>query len=155
MPTSEPLHPIRSDGTQVEATFELSSVAVFELVYHHKAGGRNSPRSVNADYHEGLELLLERLAAVGTTILRIAVDSGVARDLPEPERELSLQFPIDLNSAVDIGELRLDITRAQKLVARRSDAKPGGGNDQKQILLTLECHGSDLSFDELRGVLVG
>lgn len=155
MPTSEPLHPVRDDGTQVDATFELSSVAVFEVVFHHKAGGRDSPRSVNADYHEGLELLLERLAAVGTTILRIAVDSGVARDLPEPERELSLRFPVELNRAVDIGELRKDITRAQKLVARRPDAKPGGGNDQKRILLTLECHGADLSFEELRGILVG
>jgi hypothetical protein len=40
-----------------------------------EAGGRNSDRSVNADYHkvssfyEGLELLLGRLAKVGCSIL--------------------------------------------------------------------------------------
>lgn len=155
MPTTEPLHPVRPDGTRLDATFELSSVAVFELVYHHKAGGRDSARSVNADYHEGLELLLARLAMVGTTILRIAIDSGVARELPEADRELGLPFPIVVNRNVDVGELRKEITRAQKTVARRPGAKPGGGNDQKRILLTLECHGSELNLHELKAVLIG
>lgn len=155
MPTTEHLHPLRSDKSRVDATFELSSVAVFELVYHHKAGARDSARSVNADYHEGLELLLARLASIGTTILRIAVDSGKARELPEADRELVLPFPIVLDGVGDLVELRKDITRAQKAVARRPGAKPGGGNDQKRILLTLECHGSDLSLEELREVLIG
>ena len=64
MNSSAPLHPCRDDGSTLDATFELSSIQLYEVVYHHKAGARDSPRSVNADYHEGLELLLQRLASV-------------------------------------------------------------------------------------------
>ena len=48
-----PLHPQRDDGSLLDATFELTTVPVYELLYHHKAGGQ---RAINADYHEGLEL---------------------------------------------------------------------------------------------------
>ena len=51
------LHPRRDDGSVVDATFDLFSVPVFEVVFHHKAGARGSARSVNADYNQGLELL--------------------------------------------------------------------------------------------------
>jgi hypothetical protein len=93
MPTSGPLHPRGDDGQQLDATFELRSVPVFELVYRYKAHARSSARSVNADYHAGLELLLARLGSVGASILGIAVDSAVARELPDLERELDLPFP--------------------------------------------------------------
>ncbi len=39
VPSSGPLHPRAADGSEVDATFELSAVPVFHLVYHHKAGG--------------------------------------------------------------------------------------------------------------------
>jgi hypothetical protein len=130
------LHPARSDGTTVDATFELTSTVLFEIVYHHKAGARGSDRSVNADYHEGLELVLTRLATLGCSIHGIAVDSGVARELPPEQRELDLRYPLELTERTDVKSLRLDITRAQKPVARREDAKPGGGNDQKRIRIT-------------------
>lgn len=132
----------------VDATFELTAIPIFELVYHHKAGARGSRRSVNADYHEGLELLLRRLALVGCSILGIAVDSSVARHLRPEDRELDLDYPIELDRGTDPHELRLEITRAQKPVARRPDAKLGGGNDQKRIRLTLRCRKS-LSIDDL------
>lgn len=137
MSDSGPLHPRRADGSRVDATFELSSVPVFELVYHHKAGARDSPRSVNADYHEGLELLLRRLASLRCTILGISVDSQVARELEPADRELDLTFPITMNNQTDIHDLRLDITRAMRSVARRPGSKAQGGNDQKRIALTL------------------
>lgn len=139
----------------VEATFELSSVPVFDIVYHHKAGGRHSPRSINADYHEGLELLLARLASLGVSILGIVVDSTVARELDLADRELELPFPIDLHAGVDVNALRRDITRAQKPVARRPDAKPNGGNDQKRIRLTIACDDLLVDFDRLRQTLTG
>lgn len=154
MASSGPLHPQRDDGSVVDATFELSSVAVYELVFHHKAGARGSPRSINADYHEGLELLLERLGSLRCSILGISVDSGIARELDPSERELSLEFPIDLDGATDIHALRLEITRAQRTVARRADAKPGGGNDQKRIRLAI-AFDSAVDFDQLKRILVG
>ena len=148
------LHPLRTDGSTVDASFDVSAVPVFEIVYHHKAGARGSPRSVNADYHEGLELLLSRLAALGATILGISVDSGVARALDPAERELDLQFPIPLDSTTDAAILRLTITRAQKLVARRPDAKPGGGNDQKTIRITVATDDSGVDLERLTSQLV-
>jgi hypothetical protein len=154
MSTSGPLHPIRDDLSQVDATFEVSPVPVFDLTFHHKAGGRDSPRSVNADYHEGLELILERLIALRVTILGIVVDSGVAQALPLADRELELEFPIELHDQVP-KQLRLEITRAQKVVARRADAKPGGGNDQKRIVITISDDRGTLTFDRLRAALVG
>src|SRR4051794_37972980 len=101
MSTFVQLHPMRDDGTQVDATFDLTAVPVFDMVYHHKAGGRNSPRAVNSDYHEGLELLFSRLATISVSVLGIAVDSAVARELPPAERELDLPFPIRINSDTD------------------------------------------------------
>jgi hypothetical protein len=132
----------------------LTSFEVFEILYRHKAGGRNSPRAVNSDYHEGLELLLSRLAPFGTSILQIVVDSAVTRGLPEKERELDLSFPIDIGRTTDIHQLRLMITRAQKSVGRRRDAAPGGGNDQKTIRLTVACHDQRLGFEALRAALI-
>ena len=148
------LHPFRSDGTSVDATFTLEAVPVFELVYQHKAGARNSPRAVNTDYHEGLELLLERLAALDATILGITVDSGVAQQLPPADREVDLPFPIDLTDATDFHKLRLQITRAQRPIARRPDAQPGGGNDQKTIRITFSCEDSSLDLVRVQDVLV-
>ena len=51
-----------------------------------------------------------------------------------------LTYPIDLGERTDVGRLRRRITKAQKSVARRPDAKPGGGNDQKRIRITLSCN---------------
>ena len=109
------------------------------MVYHHKAGRRGSVRSVNADYHEGLELLLSRLARLKCSILGISVDSGVARQLPPECRELDLDFPILLDERTDAAALRRRITKAQRSVARRPNVKLGGGNDQKRIRITLSC----------------
>jgi hypothetical protein len=154
MAGSRPLHPRRDDGSTMDATFELSSVPVFELVFHHKAGGRGSPRAVNSDYHEGLELLLERLASVGGTILGVSVDSSVARKLDPAERELDLQFPLAVGTDTDVPALRLEITRAQRPVARRPNAKPNGGNDQKRIRVTLALD-RDMVLEEVVRLMVG
>lgn len=150
MPSSGPQHPAGEDGAQLEATFELSTVPVFEIVYHHKAGGRGSERSVNADYNEGLELLLARLARVCVTILGIQVDSSVAQELDPADRELGINFPIELAADTNIYELRLDISRAQKPIGRRSDVKPGShGNGQKRIKITLAGNDPLLNYDAL------
>jgi hypothetical protein len=87
--------------------------------------------------------------------LGIAVDSGVARELEPADRELELPFPISVTAGTNVAELRLDITRAQKPVARREDAKPGGGNDQKRIRITVACDDSGVDFDRMTSVLLG
>lgn len=155
MPSSGPLRPFAEDGTKLEATFELSTVPVFEIVYHHKAGGRQSERSVNADYNQGLELLLTRLAHLQVTILGIAVDSSVAQELDPVDRELALDFPIRLHANMNTYELRLNVSRAQKPIARRANVKPGSdGNSQKRIRITLTSEDPLLNYDQLVNYLV-
>jgi hypothetical protein len=155
MSKSGPLRPVRADLSEVDATFEISPIPVFDLTFHYKAGARDSSRSVNVDYHEGLELLLERLIALRVTILGIVVDSDAANALPRVDRELDLDFPIELEERIDPHELRLDITRAQKPVARRDGVKPGGGNDQKRIIITICDDRGSLTYERLRETLVG
>jgi hypothetical protein len=155
VPSSGPLQPFANDGATLEATFELSTVPVFEIVYHHKAGGRESARSVNADYNQGLELLLARLAQLQVTILGIVVDSSVALELEPADRELALDFPIKLRADVNTYELRLNISRAQKPIARRANVKPGSdGNSQKRIRITLTGDNPSLNYDQLLHYLV-
>lgn len=82
------------------------------------------------------------------------MDASVALELDPAERELDLPLPTDLDRGVDCSALRLEITRAQKPVARRPEAKPGGGNDQKRIRLTITCDDSRLNLDPMRDFLV-
>jgi len=154
MPETKEFHPRSAQGVQLDATFEIAAVRAFDIVYHHKAGGRNSQRSVNADYHAGLELLLARLGHLQMAILNISVDSGIARKLPQADRQLDLSFPIRMDSHTNHHDLRLLITRAQKSVARRPTARPDGGNDQKRIRITVCSDNLYLSRDTLAAVLV-
>lgn len=154
MSSAEVFHPRSARGVQLDATFEIAAARAFDVVYHHKAGARGSQHSINADYHAGLELLLARLGQLRMTILGISVDSGIARRLPPADRQLDLTFPIRVDRHTDYHELRLRITRAQKSVARRPDAKPNGGNDQKRIRITVWSDDEYLSQDALVAVLV-
>jgi hypothetical protein len=154
MSDTEEFHPRSADGVQLDATFEIAAVRAFDIVYHHKAGGRGSQRSVNADYHAGLELLLARLGQLQMTILSISVDSGIARKLRPADRQLDLNFPIRVDPHTNHHELRLLITRAQKSVARRANTKPNGGNDQKRIRMTVCSDNRHFSRDALVTVLV-
>ena len=54
---------------------------------------------------------------------------------------------------MNVHALRLDITRAQKPIARRPDAKPDGGNDQKRIRITLTSGGPTLTYEGLIALL--
>lgn len=146
------LRPLSAEGAELDATFDLAVESIFCLTYHYKAGRRGSSRSINPDYHAGLELLLERLASLHAEILDISVDSIAVRKLDPPERRLGLDFPICLEEGMNFREVRMKITRAQKPIARRANAKPGGGNDQRTIRITLSCH---VSPGKLRTVLVG
>lgn len=156
MPASGPLHPLSDDGSALEATFELITVPVFQILYHHKAGGRGSAKSVNPDYNQGLELLLARLVQLRLTILGITVDSRVASELEPRDRELALDFPIELRPETNAYELRLEISRAQKPIARRPDVKPGSdGNSQRRIRITVTSDDPLLTYAQLLPALIG
>lgn len=155
MPSSGLVRPVSDSGKKLDATFELSTVPIFEIVYHHKAGGRESVRAVNQDYNDGLELLLKRLAQLRLRILVIAVDSSVVQDLEPEDRELALDFPIELRPDLDVHQLRLNISRAQKPIGRRADSKPESqGNSQKRIRITMTGYDPALTYDRLLDTLL-
>ena len=111
---------------------------------------------MNSDYNQGLELLLARLAQLRLTILGIAVDSSVARELAPDDRELALDFPIGLRPGMNTYDLRLKISRAQKPIARRTNVKPGSdGNSQRRIRITLTGDDPLMTYDHLIDQLVG
>jgi hypothetical protein len=140
---------VTDQGVVLDATFWVEAGdAGPEIVFLHRARGRNDPAAVNRDYMEGLELLLDRLRAVGARIDRIEVDSRVAHTRPADERVLPLRFPIALLRDTDIGSLRVRITEAQRSVARRATAKPGGGNNQKRIRIWIS-HRAALTLTDL------
>lgn len=126
---------------------------MFQLIYHQKTGGRDSPKSVNYDYTKGLELL-GRLAQLRLLIRSITVDSSVAQQLSPADRELVLVYPLSLEPNIEFTELRLNSSRAQKPIGRRSDVKPGSyGNSQKRIRITLESRDPSLMVSELADFL--
>lgn len=155
MNVSGRLRPIADDGSEVDATFELHATAVFQIIYHHKAGGWGTPKSVNSEYNKGLELLLSRLGALQLKIVSIEVDSTVAHQLDPADRRLALNYPILLGPNTDISELRLNISRAQKPIGRRANVKPGSdGNSQKRIRITVESDELSLAPQDLAGYLI-
>jgi len=64
--------PHRADGTEVDATFAIERVGeALTIVVESRGGTRGSPAERNTEYAEGLEQLLERLAALGARITPI------------------------------------------------------------------------------------
>lgn len=134
------------DGSPLAATFEAVSEPPLLACILHSAGGgpRGTDRTRNRDYPEALTLLLRRLASLRAKIVDINLDSSVARQLPPPERRLTIahQYPIDLSAVTDYDELRNAITRAQSSTARRQQVKPSsGGNGRKRVKLSLDIPG--------------
>lgn len=141
-------------GRVLDAEIDIESRADgVDLVVHARFGGPGSERGRNVDYFDALEVLLRRLAGLRATIVMGTVDSAVARRLPEAERALELPWPIRLSPASDCQQLRLDITRAQRVVARAPDAKAHGGNNHKRIRLAVELPAGSPSGAGLSGAL--
>jgi len=116
------------------------------IVFHARYGTRGSGREVNIDYLRALEVVLARLSELSATITAIEVDSRVARGLPLEQRLLPLSYPVQLTGGMDVGRLRRDVTEAQRRIARKSTAKPTGGNNHKRIRISLTFpQGTDFS----------
>lgn len=131
-------------GQELDAEFVVEpldrDVPGFDVVLRSRSGGRNSANRRNPDYFEALEEILRRLAAADATILNIEVDSTVTRALPASERRLDLEFPLIPEKSGDLAQLRRRITSAQRTIGRRSGVQPSGGNNHKQIRMTIAAN---------------
>ena len=144
-------------GRTLDADFEVEDSRragpAFDIVLRSRSGGRNSPNRRNPDYFEALEEILRRLAAADATILNIEVDSTVTRSLPEADRRLDLVFPIELAKSGDLAQLRKRITSAQRTIGRAPGVKSSGGNNHKQIRMTVSTNPLLANFEDARKLL--
>lgn len=122
----------RSNGTAIDATFSVHQGATWTEIVIAASGG--SPGEViNAEYAEGLETLLARLAALDATIVGVILSSGPQSTQSIAMRLIELEqhhYPIQLISSPDVSRLRADITRGSSRTLSESD---GGGNPRRRL----------------------
>lgn len=122
----------RSNGSVIDATFSVHQGATWTEIVIASSGG--SPGEViNAEYTDGLETLLGRLATLEATIIGVVLSSGpqstqsIARRLIELEHH---HYPIQLSLSLDVVKLRADITRGSSRTLSESE---GGGNPRRRL----------------------
>ena len=144
-----------ADGTTLDAEFDLEERSGgVDLVLHSRSGSKKKkPR--NPHYFQALEEILRRLAMLDATIASIDIDSTVALRLPAASRRLPLDYPIRPADSVDIPALRVEITRAQRAVARTDATLGVGGNNHKRIRIAVDLTQTSLTIDNLRMALQG
>jgi hypothetical protein len=123
-------------GRELDAEFSFAvHERTGELIVESRGG-----RDRNPDYAPLMELLLARLATASGVITGAQVASSATDHLPQSELQIGgerLDYPIQLQACRDLRELRLNIARAVRLVARQPGAA-GGGNGEKRIKIFVE-----------------
>lgn len=126
-------------GDSLDARFHVASdgagIAIF---LESRSGALRSPQRRNPDYNEALWYILARLAASRGVLLDATVESSetLAFDIEQKRLVISQTYPVPI-AAYDPSELRLQLTRAQRVVGRLDSAGPGG-NNTKRIRLLVE-----------------
>ena len=114
---------ISNEGVPLDAHFSTEDG---DLIFHSRGGTKGTPSQRNADYAEGLALLIARLKNAGVGIQGIWVDSSVAKKLPLSERSIFDKADADL----PVERLFQQISSKMKSVGRSENArKPGGNTD--------------------------
>jgi hypothetical protein len=139
----------RDDGRRIDARFDLdTSVENPSISIESRSGtggaGEAGPR--NPDYNILLEAILERLAARGILVTRIALESKPFSHLPIAERTLRLEqaYPVDLRQ-VDIGRFRRGVGSSMSTMHQAPDARrPGNSNRRIRIYLSRPVAAADL-----------
>jgi superfamily II DNA or RNA helicase/HKD family nuclease len=124
------------DGRPIDAAFvvESSDGRPTSVVIESSGGARGSSSARNLDYVAGLDLLLERLRAIGARVLDIHLDTAATRDLALADRRLDPGghgFPLDLHGVSDLVELRKTLLRSMAGAGRSSESA-GRGNARKR-----------------------
>ena len=146
----------RSNGSVIDATFSAHQGATWTEIVISASGG--SPGEViNAEYTEGLETLLARLATLDATIVGVVLSSGPQSAQSIGRRLIGLehhQYPIQLSSSLDVVKLRADITRGSSHTLSESE---GGGNPRRRlsILVVAGLKNSTLGQGSVIELLMG
>jgi superfamily II DNA or RNA helicase/diadenosine tetraphosphate (Ap4A) HIT family hydrolase len=129
-------HPVRADGTVVDATYRVETLdGRVTVVIEARGGTRGTPGAVNAEYAEGLQLVLARLQAAGLALADAAVDTRTTAGLPLEQRRLNVvdRWPLVIDDPV---ELQRRLGAAQERLGKPEGSK--GGNSTRRIRLWVE-----------------
>jgi superfamily II DNA or RNA helicase/diadenosine tetraphosphate (Ap4A) HIT family hydrolase/HKD family nuclease len=136
----------RRDGAELDATFtvESSGGVPTSVVIESAGGSAGSPAARNTEYVDGLDLVLERLAAMGAQVLDVYIDTQSTLDLSLADRRLDpgegLHYPLRLEELTDLGALRRRLLRSMSR-AGRAPGSGGGGNARKRTRLVIAVDG--------------
>lgn len=114
-------------GKELDARFTVDGRAIVL----HSRGGAKGKDAVNADYTEGLILILKRLQSAGHALTGAWLDSAASRALPAEERQL-LARGEESGSPEQIASL---LARRMKSMRARPSVPTRGGNSTKRIRL--------------------
>lgn len=133
------MKPVDDDGRQLDANFAVEPTHTGAyLILEGRGGGKGGPRAPrNADYAEGLELLVSRLGLRGAILRDVEVYSRVTQDWPTERRRLhapDFPYPIDLATLRDVREFRRQLGRASAALGRVDNS---GGNPTKRLRFNL------------------
>lgn len=126
-------------GIPIRATYYLhTSSGTTELIYKARGGSIGAPNEQNADYNQGMDILLARMAACNIVLTDALLDTKVTQQLnltPEQRRLVTtFPFPIKLAAVADLRRLRVELCTAQRAIGRQPGAR-GIGSNTKRIRL--------------------
>jgi hypothetical protein len=130
------------DGVEIDATFivESTGVTATSLVVESSGGTKGKKGATNLDYVQGIDLILQRLAALNVQLLDVFVDTRTTSTLAVADRRLrpvdQPVYPISLAEVADLEELRRALLRSMAKVGQAPGAK-GAGNARKRTRLVI------------------
>jgi hypothetical protein len=121
---------------QLDATFSVDvRDGIATVTFDSRSGKRGSSTARNTDYELGLEVLLDRLAALDATVTQIRLHPANGEE-GSRLRPAGYSFPLALRDVSDTRHLRRALSRAQQETDREPGAK-GSGNPTKRIRIYL------------------
>jgi hypothetical protein len=126
-----------SSGKPLDQVVRLAgSQTMWLITFESRGGSRRQGTARNTQYATAVELVLERLAAVGAMLEGAYLVSSTVRAWPEEMRRLSIAggYPRTLLQG-DAEQLRLELARAQSADRFRSPGSRGVGNGTKRMEL--------------------
>jgi 5-methylcytosine-specific restriction protein A len=127
-------------GSLVKAEFLVEAEdGELSVVFESRGGSIGASNERNSEYNRGVDLVLERLAHLGCTLVDAVVDTAQTRKLglSRSDRRL-LAMPSKLKLVDrDPVQLRTELCAAQRPIGRSKDAK-GSGNNTKRMRLYIE-----------------
>ncbi len=142
------MYVIDDEGQLIDAECSFDQLDGLPCIVVESSGGANVARGVkrrNPEYNKLLTVLLNRLTARGTKIVRVVLDSNRVANLPVEERtaQLPINYPVDLTT-IEVEEFRKVLQREISLMHRDPNATKGG-NAQKRIRIV-----TDKRIDQLQ-----